>query len=185
MEMLTVLGWDSEKLQMANSAFKLKSQPISSLETFFQVDGDNNSVVVEVESRGASGGKSAADEDDISSSVDFCSGWPHSAEELIQLQLLQRAIENGVGGISSRAKTVISMRHGVSGLLGGAAGDGRATLKEISNVLGASPEAIRQIEGRALHALRNNKHVKAAILECFSSGQDRMPIRAGFQNKRS
>ena len=183
--MLTVLGWDSDKLRSANAAFKLMSWPISSLETSFQVDGDSNSAVVEVEARGAAGGEDADGEDDIPSSGDFCSGRPRSAEELIQLQLLQRTIEEGVRGIGPRAQTVISMRHGISGLLGGAGGNDRATLKEVSNVLGASPEAIRQIEGRALHALRNNKNVKAAILECFSSGQDRMPIRAGFQNKRS
>lgn len=55
--------------------------------------------------------------------------------------------------LTGREKEVIRMRFGL--------GDGRPmTLEEIGSVMAVTRERVRQIEGKALHKLRNPKYVK-------------------------
>lgn len=117
-EMLSELGWPLSKLQRANAAFKILNRPIS-LESSRQGAGDQGVEAVEVDSRELGG-----EDDDGTES--FTASWPRTAEEVVERELMQRAIEHDIG---HRAKMVMTMRHGLKG------GEKRATLQEVGKAM--------------------------------------------------
>jgi RNA polymerase primary sigma factor len=78
----------------------------------------------------------------------------NSPERVVITQTLETQIRDLLTSLKPRERQVIQLRYGLSG-------DREHTLQETGRKLGLSHEAVRQIEGRALHKLdplsRNRK----------------------------
>ena len=75
-------------------------------------------------------------------------------EEIIERMDMREELTHCMDScLTGREKEVIRMRFGLD--------DGRPmTLEEIGSVMAVTRERVRQIEGKALHKLRNPKYVK-------------------------
>jgi RNA polymerase sigma factor (sigma-70 family) len=71
--------------------------------------------------------------------------------DLVHRQLLVEELQSALGALDERRRLVLEMRYGLNGRH-------EHTLGEIGERLGVTCERVRQLEARALHALRTPGH---------------------------
>ena len=95
--------------------------------------------------------------DDNGTLLDLCEDFTYSPDGEVMSEAVRHATHRAVQQLPERERDVLRYRYALDGT-------DRRTLKEISELLGISPETVRQVEMRAINRLRSRAQELKEIL---------------------
>lgn len=95
--------------------------------------------------------------DDNGTLLDLCEDFTYSPDGEVMSEAVRHATHRAVQQLPERERDVLRYRYALDGA-------DRRTLKEISELLGISPETVRQVEMRAINRLRSRAQELKEIL---------------------
>lgn len=95
--------------------------------------------------------------DDNGTLLDLCEDFTYSPDGEVMSEAVRHATHHAVQQLPERERDVLRYRYALDGT-------DRRTLKEISELLGISPETVRQVEMRAINRLRSRAQELKEIL---------------------